>query len=62
VREAFYDASRFTEFRRKTYVSRKILTDGLNALFENQLFMKIDIGLRGKRAAFVVTGKGKAKA
>jgi hypothetical protein len=48
VREAFYGASRFTEFRRNTGASRNILTDRLNALVENGIFQQIEVGLRGK--------------
>ncbi len=60
VREAFYGASRFTEFQRNTGASRNILTDRLNALVENGIFQEIEVGMRGKRTAYGLTEKGRA--
>lgn len=60
VREAFYGATRFTEFQRNTGASRNILTDRLNALVANGVFEQVDIGVRGHRVAYGLTQKGSA--
>lgn len=60
VREAFYGASRFTEFQRNTGASRNILTDRLSVLVENGIFETRDVGVHGKRAAYGLTKKGQA--
>jgi DNA-binding HxlR family transcriptional regulator len=60
VREAFYGASRFTEFQRNTGASRNILADRLSALIENDIFEEVEVGMRGKRTAYNLTEKGKA--
>lgn len=60
VREAFYGASRFTEFQRNTGASRNILTDRLAALVANGIFKEIEVGVQGKRTAYGLTQKGQA--
>ncbi|WP_295511061.1 winged helix-turn-helix transcriptional regulator [uncultured Sulfitobacter sp.] len=60
VREAFYGASRFTEFQRNTGASRNILTDRLSVLVENGIFETRDVGVHGKRTAYGLTKKGQA--
>ncbi len=60
VREAFYGATRFTEFRRNTGASRNILSDRLKVLVDHSIFEQIEIGVNGTRTAYGLTEKGKA--
>ena len=60
VREAFYGATRFRDFQRNTGISRNILTDRLMVLVEEGILEKTDIGSRGTRFAYELTGKGRS--
>ncbi|MEO0881517.1 MAG: helix-turn-helix domain-containing protein [Pseudomonadota bacterium] len=60
VREAFYGATRFSEFQRNTGIARNLLTDRLASLVEHGLFERQNIGEHGTRYAYRLTDKGRS--
>ena len=60
VREAFYGASRFGEFRRNTGIARNILSDRLEKLVEAGIMKRADVGVSGTRHAYRLTKKGES--
>lgn len=60
IREAFYGASRFSEFQRNTGIAKNLLTSRLAALVEEGILEKRDIGARGTRYAYELTQKGQS--
>ncbi|MEN8722855.1 MAG: helix-turn-helix domain-containing protein [Alphaproteobacteria bacterium] len=59
VREAFYGATRFNEFRTHTGIAKNILSDRLAMLVEQGVMDRQDIGDKGTRYAYTLTQKGK---
>ena len=59
VREAFYGASRFSEFAHYTGMARNLLSDRLSMLVAEGIFEKRDIGRSGRRYAYKLTEKGR---
>lgn len=60
IREAFYGASRFSEFERNTGIAKNLLADRLASLVAAQIFQKRDIGEKGPRYAYELTERGEA--
>lgn len=60
VREAFYGASRFSEFRRNTGIARNILSDRLSTLVGAGILERRDVGETGTRFAYRLTDKGRS--
>lgn len=60
VREAFYGATRFTEFRRNTGIAKNLLSERLQKLVGAGILEREDVGERGKRFAYRLTEKGRS--
>ncbi|MEM6410562.1 MAG: helix-turn-helix domain-containing protein [Pseudomonadota bacterium] len=60
IREAFYGATRFSEFQRNTGIARNLLTDRLTSLVDQGLLEREDIGEHGTRYAYQLTEKGRS--
>lgn len=60
VREAFYGATRFSEFQRNTGIAKNLLSDRLSMLVEEDILQIENIGERGTRYAYRFTDKGRA--
>ena len=60
VREAFYGATRFGEFRRNTGIARNILSDRLSMLVAQNILERRDVGGTGTRYAYHLTAQGQA--
>ena len=60
VREAFYGATRFSEFQRNTGAAKNLLSARLATLVEQGVLAKRNIGRRGERFAYELTEKGAA--
>ena len=60
VREAFYGATRFSEFERNTSIAKNLLVGRLALLVDHDIFRKTDIGENGTRYAYVLTEKGRS--
>ena len=60
VREAFYGATRFTEFQRNTGIARNLLSERLRKLVDAGILDREDVGERGTRYAYRLTEKGRA--
>lgn len=60
IREAFYGATRFSEFERHTQIAKNILSDRLANLVKDEIFQKSDIGEKGTRYAYTLTDKGRS--
>jgi DNA-binding HxlR family transcriptional regulator len=59
IREAFYGASRFSEFERNTGIAKNLLTERLSLLVGEGVLEKRDIGANGTRYAYFLTDKGR---
>ncbi|MEL7372034.1 MAG: helix-turn-helix domain-containing protein, partial [Myxococcota bacterium] len=55
VREAFYGATRFSEFQRNTGIAKNLLSDRLSMLVEEDILQIENIGERGTRYAYRFT-------
>ena len=60
LREAFYGATRFAEFRQNTGIARNILSDRLDLLLEAGILERVDIGERGTRYEYRLTERGQS--
>jgi len=60
IREAFYGATRFTEFERRIGIAKNLLAQRLGLLCDEGVFEKQDVGERGARYAYFLTEKGTA--
>ena len=60
VREAFYGAARFGEFRANTGISKNLLSARLTLLVEHGVLERIDFADRGTSHAYQLTDKGRA--
>ncbi len=60
VREAFYGATRFGEFRKNTGISKTMLSARLARLVENGVLERFDFADRGTNYAYRLTDKGRA--
>jgi DNA-binding HxlR family transcriptional regulator len=60
MREAFYGATRFSEFRKNTGIARNLLSERLSKLVDEGLLERKDVGERGPRYAYFLTEKGKS--
>ena len=60
VREAFYGATRFSEFRRQTGIARNILAERLALLVEEAVLEKHNISETGTRYEYRLTKKGQS--
>ena len=58
IREAFYGATRFSEFERNIGIAKNLLSDRLSFLVEEDILEKHDIGELGTRYAYTLTEKG----
>lgn len=58
LREAFFGRTRFGEFEKHTGIAKNILTQRLNALVDQGVLERSEIGQMGKRFAYVLTPKG----
>ena len=58
VREAFYGATRFSEFERNIGIAKNLLSDRLSFLVDEGILDKQDIGENGTRYAYTLTDKG----
>lgn len=58
VREAFYGATRFSEFRRQTGIARNLLAERLALLVDEAVLEKHNISETGTRYAYRLTAKG----
>ena len=59
VREAFYGATRFSEFRRQTGIARNLLAERLALLVDEALLEKHNISDTGTRYAYRLTARGR---
>ena len=60
IREAFYGATRFTEFRRNTGIARNLLSQRLSMLVDEGILHREDVGQQGPRYEYRLTHKGEA--
>ena len=60
VRDAFLGSRRFSDFHESTGIAKNILTDRLNKLVENEIFVREEVGVRGRRQEYQMTEKGEA--
>lgn len=60
VREAFYGATRFTEFQRNTGIAKNLLSERLRKLTGAGILQREDVGERGTRYAYHLTDKGRS--
>ncbi|MBE95158.1 helix-turn-helix domain-containing protein [Marinobacter sp.] len=60
IREAFYGATRFTEFQRNTGAARNLLSDRLAMLVSNGVLERQNVGEQGTRYAYRLTDKGQS--
>ncbi len=60
VREAFYGATRFSEFRRQTGIARNILAERLSLLVDEAVLEKHNISQNGTRYEYRLTAKGQS--
>jgi len=60
VRDAFFGARRFGDFEKSLGISKNILSDRLQRLVENEIFLKVDVGQAGERFEYRLTEKGEA--
>ncbi|WP_439106102.1 winged helix-turn-helix transcriptional regulator [Congregibacter sp.] len=60
VREAFYGATRFGEFRTNTGAAKNILSDRLNLLVQQGVLETVDIGEHGTRYEYQLTERGES--
>lgn len=60
IREAFYGATRFGEFRRNTGAARNILSDRLSMLVDQEILKLVDVGERGPRYEYHLTERGES--
>ena len=58
IREAFYGATRFSEFERNIGIAKNLLSDRLSFLVDEDILQKQDIGESGTRYAYTLTEKG----
>lgn len=60
IREAFYGATRFSEFERNIGIAKNLLTQRLDLLCAENVMDRRDVGERGSRYAYHLTAKGRA--
>ncbi|MEM7138684.1 MAG: helix-turn-helix domain-containing protein [Myxococcota bacterium] len=60
VREAFYGATRFSEFQRNTGIARNLLSQRLSMLVDEGILRREEVGKRGPRSEYRLTAKGEA--
>ncbi len=60
VREAFYGATRFSEFLENTGIARNILTDRLASLVDAGVLTRVNVGERGARYEYRLTDRGES--
>lgn len=60
VREAFYGATRFTEFQRNTGIAKNLLSERLRKLTAAGVLAREDVGEQGTRYAYHLTEKGRS--
>ena len=60
IREAFYGASRFSEFQRNIGIAKNLLSDRLSHLVNEGILERNDIGENGTRYAYHLTEKGRS--
>ncbi|WP_262694364.1 winged helix-turn-helix transcriptional regulator [Kordiimonas aquimaris] len=60
VREAFYGATRFGEFRKNTGIAKNLLASRLNTLVSEGVFKRTIFADRGTTHAYALTDKGRA--
>jgi len=60
IREAFYGATRFSEFQRNTGIARNLLSQRLSMLVDEGILRRDDVGERGPRYEYRMTPKGEA--
>ena len=58
IREAFYGATRFSEFERNIGIAKNLLSDRLSRLVDEGILEKQDVGDAGTRYAYTLTEKG----
>ena len=60
IREAFYGTTRFGDFLKNTGISRNLLTERLNQLIQDGIFVKQPFADRGTSHVYGLTDKGRA--
>ena len=60
MREAFYGATRFSEFERNIGIAKNLLTQRLESLCAEGVLERRDVGANGSRNAYHLTQKGRA--
>ncbi len=60
IREAFYGTNRFGDFLKNTGISRNLLTERLNQLVEDGIFLRQPFADRGTSHVYELTEKGRA--
>lgn len=60
IREAFYGATRFSDFERHSGIAKNLLSQRLKLLCAEDVFKKVNVGTRGERYAYYLTPKGRA--
>ncbi|WOJ96999.1 helix-turn-helix domain-containing protein [Congregibacter brevis] len=60
VREAFYGATRFGEFRNNTGAAKNILSDRLAMLVDEGILTTVDVGEQGTRYEYRLTERGES--
>lgn len=60
IKEAFYGATRFSEFHRNTGAAKNLLSDRLSNLVTQGILEQKDVGAKGTRMAYELTAKGRA--
>ena len=60
VREAFYGATRFSEFQRNTGIAKNLLSQRLSMLVDEGVLRREDVGTKGLRYEYRMTPKGEA--
>ena len=60
IREAFYGATRFSEFHRNTGIARNLLSQRLSMLVDEGILRREDVGEHGPRYEYRMTPKGEA--
>lgn len=60
IKEAFYGATRFSEFHRNTGAAKNLLSERLTNLVTQGILEQKDVGAKGTRMAYELTAKGRA--
>lgn len=60
LRDAFYGATRFSEFERRSGIAKNILSARLASLIREGLMQQTQIGKTGSRVAYGLTDKGRS--